>query len=249
MMKLVHFTISMFILVSNCFGQEKVSEKKFEPIALVNKITFFDSKFDQARFSCGFLLKLDNDTFAVTAKHLFKIIKTDKMNTISFDNGIKNWMLFNLVKPEENVEVDNLINENKQELIAHKATYNEDWLVFAIKENHSKVKALEIRTSPLILGEKLYAIGWTRKMESGTQRVYEFEYFKTLDQRILLKDVIVPDLFGGLSGAPVVDGNGKVVGIVSGKTIDPDTEKSYFSPCTLTGLKSFLETYLKLKYN
>ena len=78
-------------------------------------------------------------------------------------------------------------------------------------------------------------------MEEGPQRVYEFEYYKTIGHRILLKDIIVPELLGGLSGAPLVDEAGKVVGIVSNGTVDPVTGKKYFSPCTLDTLLAFLD--------
>lgn len=67
------------------------------------------------KLGCGFLLKFNQDTFAVTAKHLIKFIKSDEMEGVSLDNGIKNWMLFNLNKPSENVVVDKLLNENKNE--------------------------------------------------------------------------------------------------------------------------------------
>ena len=227
-------------LTFNSFAQEKVSSKKFEEIALVNNITFFDSKFDQPRFSCGFLLKYGKDTLAITAKHLLNIIKSDNMKTVSLESSIKSWSLYPLTKNAELVITDKLLNENKNELLANKSTYDNDLLVFSIKENHAKVKPLEIRTSALIPGEKLYAVGWTRKMESGEQRVYEFEFYKIIGNRILLKDVIVPELFGGLSGAPIVDENGKVVGIVSGSTADTETKKKYFSPFYLTELKSII---------
>ena len=242
-MKLIHLAIAIFIFISNCTGQEKTSAKKFEDLALVNKIDFFNAKFDQTKFGCGFLLKFRQDTFAVTAKHLIKFIKSDEMKGVSFHNGIKNWDLFALNRPSAVVVVNKLLNENKNESIAEKASYEDDWLVFSIKENQTGVKALEIRDTPIHEGEKLYVVGWTRKMESGNQRVYEFEYFKTIGKRMLLKDGIVPEQFGGLSGAPVLDENGKVVGIVSGKTTDPDSKKTYFSPCTITGLKSFLNDF------
>ena len=245
-MKLTILTVAIFIIVPYCYGQEATSSKKFEDIALVNKIDFFDSKFNQMKFGCGFLLKFNQDTFAVTAKHLIKFIKSDEMEGVSLDNGIKNWMLFNLNKPSENVVVDKLLNENKNESIAERASYEDDWLVFSIKQNKTQVTALEIRDTPLNEGEKLYVVGWTRKIESGLQRVYEFEYFKTVGKRILLKDVIVPDQFGGLSGAPVIDENAMVVGIVSGRTADADSKKTYFSPSSIIELKSFLD---KLEIN
>lgn len=239
-MKSIFLFIFLITLSLNSLAQEKTSAKRFDEITLVNEITFFDSKFDQPRFSCGFLLKYGKDTLAITAKHLLNVIKSDKMKTTSFENSIKSWSLYPLLKPKELITTDKLLNENKSELLANKATYVNDLLVFSIKENHSKVKPLEIRTSALIPGEKLYAVGWTRKMESGDQRVYEFEFYKIIGNRILLKDIIVPELFGGLSGAPIVDENGKVVGIVSGSTTDPDTKKKYFSPFYLTELKSII---------
>ena len=231
----------MFIFVANCFSQGKTSSKKFDDITLLNKIDFIDSKYDQQKFGCAFLLKFKNDTFGVTAKHLLKFIKSDQMKGVSFENGIKKWSLFPLLKPSENVIVDKLLNENRDEPILEKTTYEDDWLIFSIRENHSKAKVLDIRETPLKEGEKLYVIGWTRKMENGEQRVYEFEYLKIVGNRILLRDIIVPEQFGGLSGAPVVDDDGKVVGIVSGKTTDHDSGKSYFSPCSVIGLQAFLE--------
>lgn len=229
------------LLLTACNGQEKVSTKTFDDIALVNKIDFFDSKLDQAKFSCGFLLSYNNETYAVTAKHLLKHIKPESMKTLSFENNIKSWSLYPLENKSELVVCDKLLNENKSENLKDESIYDNDWLVFSIKENSSKVKPLQMRTTPLNVGEKIYVVGWTRKMETGKQRVYEFEYYKTIGNRILLKDIIVPEKFGGLSGAPVVDEKGLVVGIVSGGTNDPATDKKYFAPCSLINLVSFLD--------
>ncbi|MBC7425759.1 MAG: hypothetical protein H7321_04405 [Bacteroidia bacterium] len=38
--------------------------------------------------------------------------------------------------------------------------YN-DWLVFSIKTNYSKVTPLKLRRAKLKYGETLYVIGWT----------------------------------------------------------------------------------------
>ncbi|WP_124019454.1 trypsin-like serine protease [Flavobacterium hydrophilum] len=238
-MKSICFVI--LLTMTACIGQEKTSNKTFEEIALVNKIDFFDSKLDQPKFSCGFLLQFNNEIYAVTAKHLLKIIKPEKMKTLAFENNIKSWSLYPLENKSEIVICDKLLNENKAELLEAKSTYENDWLIFSVKENHTKVKPLQIRTTPLIAGEKLYVVGWTRKMESGKQRVYEFEYYKTINNRILLKDVIVPEQFGGLSGSPVIDEKGMLVGIVSNGTTDPETDKKYFSPCSATSILLFLE--------
>ena len=230
------------LCITECSGQDPVSKKTFPAIALTNRIDFTDPQFDQPRFSCGFLLKHHNDTVAVTAKHLLKVIKTKEMSGVSFGSSIKAWSLFALPNKESVVVTKTLLNENKAALLEDKATYDEDWLVFSLRSNHAAVKPLEARTTPLTPGEKLYVVGWTRKMESGPQRVYEFEYYRTIGHRLLLKDILVPEQFGGLSGAPVLDEQGLVVGLVSNGTVDPVTQKKYFSPCTLDGLLTFLET-------
>jgi hypothetical protein len=240
-MRTIYFAIFLLVFLYSCSSQEKVSQKVFEDISLTSRIDFFDPKLNQPRFCTGFLLQYNKDTFAVTAKHLLKIIKPPQMNTLSFDGFIKNWVLFPLDKKEDTIVTTKLLNQNPAAQLDDKSIYDNDWLVFSIGSNHSTVKPLQARTTPLIPGEKLYVIGWTRKMESGKQRVYEFEYYKTIGHRILLKEVIVPEQFGGLSGAPVVDEQGAVVGIVSNGTKDPDTGKKFFSPCVLDELIAFIQ--------
>lgn len=240
-MKIFNLLVIFFFSVYSC--QNKTSTKTFDDIALVNKIEFNDAELNQSRFGCGFLLEYKNRTFAVTAKHLLQVIKPEKMKVLSFDDYIKSWSFYVLDKKDELVTTDTLLNTNKSESLKEKSSYVNDWLVFSVQKNNSNAKILKIRETPPRSGEKLYAVGWTRTMESGSQRVYEFEYYKTVHNRMLLKDVVVPDKFGGLSGAPVVDQNGELVGIVSGGTEDPDTKKKYFSPCTLDNLVSFLDQY------
>lgn len=238
------FILSLLITF-NASSQEKISQKKFEAITLLNNIRFENNTFDQPKFSCGFLLKYQNDTFAVTAKHLLQIIHPPEMKTVSFEHFIKSWLMFRLDDKNETVETYKLINENPAEKIADKSIYDNDFLIFSIKQNHSTVKPVEPRLTPLNPGEKIYVIGWTRKMEEGPQRVYEFEYYKTIGHRILLKEKIVPETLGGLSGAPVVDENGLLVGIVSGGTVDPATGTRFFSPCTIENLLEALKTEKK----
>ncbi|MBD8084254.1 trypsin-like serine protease [Chryseobacterium caseinilyticum] len=244
-MKIINILAIVIFSLYSC--QNATSKKVFKEISLVNKIDFNDDKLNQPRFACGFLMQYNNETFAVTAKHLLQIIKPKEMKTLAFENHIKSWSFYVLDKKDKTVTTNSLLNKNESENLNDKSSYSNDWLVFSVKQNNSDVEVLEIRDKPLLVGEKLYVVGWTRTMEDGPQRVYEFEYYKTINNRMLLKDVVVPEKFGGLSGAPVVDEYGKLVGIVSGGTEDPDTKKKYFSPCTLDNLLSFLDQYQKRK--
>src|SRR5688500_10646212 len=102
-MKLISLLGCFALLTSGCSSQEKVSKKSFEYIALINNIEFVNPKFDQPKFSCGFLLEYNQDTFAVTAKHILKVIRPDDMKTLTLDNIVKKWSLYSLDKKEEMV--------------------------------------------------------------------------------------------------------------------------------------------------
>ena len=98
------------------------------------------------------------------------------MKKLTFESFIKDWFLYPLDKKEQLITTNKLLNQDKSASLNNQAIYSEDWLLFSIKTNLSGVKPLEIRTTPLATGEKIYVVGWTRKMEEGSQRVYEFEY-------------------------------------------------------------------------
>lgn len=237
-----YFYAALLLIATAGRAQDSVSAKKLPPIALSNRIVFNEAENEPPRFGCGFLLKYQNDTFAVTAKHLLKIIHPPQMTTLTLEPFVKSWTMFAPDQPGEQVTTYKLINENNKASLSNAAIYEHDFLVFSIAHNTTRVKPLEPRTTPLVEGEKLYVAGWTRTMVQGAQRVYEFAYYKTIGQRILLKEIIAPALMGGLSGAPVVDEQGLLVGIVSNSTVDPATGKKYFSPCTLESLLDALKT-------
>lgn len=245
-MKLACF-VALLLSSTACAGQERSSAKVFPEMALANRITFADAQFDQPRFGCGFLLVHGPDTFAVTAKHLLKVIKTKDMAHVSFGRSITSWSFFTLPAPERHVLTARLLNEDTGASLQDKATYEEDWLLFSLRTNRATVKPLAFRTAPLRPGEKLYVVGWTRHQTEGPQRVYEFDYYKTVGHRLLVRDVLVPDLLGGLSGAPLVDEQGALVGIVSNSSADPATGTKYFSPCSVDGLRAFVEAYQRKK--
>jgi len=234
------FIIIIIVLGNNVQGQ--VSSIKFPPISLINKLEFYNSENDWDRIGCGFLLKYREDTFAITAKHVLAVAKPDSMKYLSLDGYVKRWTLRPLNNETENVVVDALLNEDKKVTLRSRQIFMDDWLVFTIKENNSNAQPVEFRETPLKKGERLYVVGWTRHMSEGEQRVYEFEYFKTKGTHIYLKNIIVPEKFGGLSGSPVLDENGLLVGIVSNSIFNVLRMKKIFSPCSVENLKQFLET-------
>ena len=238
---LLTLTISQF-----CFSQNM--GKIWPPTTMINDVIFKDSKFDRFNIGCGFLLKVNQDTFAITAKHIICIAKTDIMKTTNFENGLKQWTMYPKDKKEQTVIMDRLLNEDKTDSVSfefinrHDTTYN-DYLIFKIKQNNSRLKPLEMRKTKLKNGEILYAIGWTYNDTEGSQRIYKYSYYQSKGTRFTMRLINAPENGGGLSGSPVVDSDGLLVGIMSGKDKDPITKEPLQSPRNIDYLIRFFSSY------
>jgi hypothetical protein len=237
------------MVAASAFAAERTSNKKWPPIALANHFSCYGSKHD-LNLACGFLLKYNNKVFAVSVKHVLPALKVkgvEGLNHLSLEGVIKEWSMFSKEIPSEKVTLDKFLNEDRNAKLASLDLYIDDWVVFTIKKNDAHVKPLEIRKAPLKPGERLYVVGWTNAQLDGPQRTYQYAYYKTIGTRILLKELIVPAKIGGLSGAPVIDENGLLVGLISSGVVDPVTGKKYFSACAVTNLAAFLDKYQSKK--
>ena len=244
MKKLLYYSLFIILFSSCSKAKVSVSDKKFPPISLINHFKYFSGKHEFNQLGTAFLLKYKNDTFAITAKHILAILKPDSIKNLTLENYIKSWTMSPLNNENEIVSIDKLLNEDKSENLNSKTLFEKDWLVFSIKENRSNVLPLEFRDTPLVKGEKLYIVGWTRHMKEGFQRVYEFEFYKTNGTHLLLKKLIVPEKMGGLSGGPVIDRNGKLVGIVSNSKFSFWNMENMIAPVGIVELKEYLDNYL-----
>lgn len=241
--KIILYVSVVTMLCSCSKAKVAVSDKQFPPISLVNHYDYYSGEHKYHQLGTAFLLKYRNDTFAITTKHTLAFLKPDSIKNLTLDNFIKTWTMHPLNKENEVVITDRLLNEDKSESLKGKDKFVKDWLVFSIKENNAKVTPLEFREAPLKKGEKLYAVGWTRHMKEGEQRVYEFEYYKKKGTHHLMRRILIPEKMGGMSGGPVIDDTGKLVGIVSGHEFSILAMEKMLSPVGTDDLKAFLDNY------
>ncbi|MFK8056697.1 MAG: serine protease [Saprospiraceae bacterium] len=211
---------------ASCASVEKLQKT---PIGLVNNVSYVNSEFDNPNASNGFLVKYDNVTYGITAKHVLLISKSENMKFVDFEGELKEWRMHPKDDSTSYVSMGKLLNPNRKDsltwsyLDSNWDTYD-DWLVFSVKENNAKHKPLPFRTTPLAKGEQLFIVGWSYGDKTGSQRVYEYTYETTEGNYLNLIQTKGPKSLGGLSGSPVVDIKGHVVGLVTSGWEDEETK-------------------------
>jgi hypothetical protein len=181
---------------------------------LINEIEYTGKHFPMA--GCAFLLDTGRDTLAVTAKHVLKYFRSEQMNGVSFENTLRRWRMYPKDSRDDVVVVGRLLNENADESI-DRIPSGKDWLLFTIKSMPTNVQPLKLRETALEPGETIFVVGW-RYPDEGAQRVYEGKYLRFEDGSVLVSvEELADNTVPGLSGSPVIDAHGTVIGVMSSK--------------------------------
>lgn len=182
-------------------------------IAVVNQIDY-DNKHHPVA-GCGFLLEHEGKVVAATAKHVLTYFKSAKMDSVDFQGTLKSWKMFPKDGPTELVVLDKLINRDPKESLTG-IPCGQDWLLFTIENRSKNIQPLRIRTTPLVSNEPIYLIGWRYTETDCPQVVYEGKFVRyEKDAVCITVEKLIKNTVPGLSGAPVIDSNGYLVGLMS----------------------------------
>ncbi len=215
------------------------SFENWPDIAMVNDIQLYEGNKRFNNTGCAFLIDTGRDTLAVTAKHIYMILQSEKLNTISYNNIIKDWRMFPKNNRRNILNIDKLINEDTSEIVS-KNILMSDCLVFTLKNKMKNIKPLKIREGHIRKREKLYVIGWAEN-DKGKPNIYEGKYVAGMGEKILI------DMKGktnkvGLGGAPVIDSKGYLIGILS------TSQGDFSKPSSVFYLKEVIKSYESNKY-
>ena len=214
---LVLIPLSLISVDGNAQSQRWIDKPQNEwpQITMVNQIDYVGKKFLIA--GCSFLLDTGKDTLVATAKHILTYFKSDTMKSVFFANSLREWRAFPKNNPADVVIVDSLLNADSTEALG-RIPSQRDWLLFSVKQKSKNIQPLKFRTDPLRPGEPVFIVGWRYTDTSCTQRTYEGNYVESQEGSVIISTKLLSDnRMPGLSGSPVIDSNGRVIGIMSQK--------------------------------
>jgi S1-C subfamily serine protease len=120
--------------------------------------------------------------------------------------------------PADSVVIEVIVNEDPSESIDRAIPSDIDWLLFSIKSRSNNIQPLKFRVDPFERQEKVYIIGWRYTDKDCPQVIYEGNYVESIDGSVIISTKILSDnRTPGLSGSPVIDSRGRLIGIMSQK--------------------------------
>ncbi|WP_318350555.1 serine protease family protein [Aquipluma nitroreducens] len=212
--------ISIFLLVAfKCaMGQnieDPISFIQWKKVVLSNDAEFTDGKMD---WGLGFLIKYKNDTIACTARDFTGTTYTrGKMLYIKdFGKEMKYWRMYVSDDPTQKVVLDTLFMKDKIEKKYSIFLYSAYFLTFSLKQKNKNLIPLEPDIRKTANKDTLYIVGYDKdhnlKIVRGIVETPLNEKYSEPEIR-LQTDVFL--YYSNFVGAPIVDKNGKVVGLVN----------------------------------
>ena len=216
--------ILLSLITTTCFGQTTVDS------VFISDVRYRNDEFSNHHAGSGFLVKYKGKTYACTAKHVLSFAKTDEMKTVSFGDDLASWTLASKNNPDVKIAAGKLINENPEESIVMPPLG--DWLIFEVKGTVPKnVAVYKLSKKDLKKGDPVTILGYPYKSE-GAIRVVGSYAGLTEDQKGYTVEAPEGN-YAGTSGGPILDQNGKLIGLVSMGFFDEEKNKMILEPAPL----------------
>lgn len=173
------------------------------------------------RGASGFLVRnSESEVFYATALHLLGANGgvRPELEEAKLDAVFKNWSVNPRTRSGEQAQLAGLAG-------APNSDPNSDWVVLRLAEPERTLPSepLLLRKTPVVIGEKVYLIGVPYSEKERAQNVYVGEVTERKFGDRFRDDIDPPVDIRGFSGAPILDVEGRVVGVMT-VWFDPKTE-------------------------
>jgi len=240
--------LPVVLSVSNVRAENSPSNQK--PVAKllfsgVNDVQFINQE-EQRFLGSGFVLEHQGRFYGVTAKHVLLMKKSGPPASTDIQSQLKHWKL-----RDPRAEIGSkplvfgrLLNGDAKEAVTPQVLAT-DYLVFELPDA-GNYQAIRLATHDPKPGDILHSIGCTYKTEKTcSQDIYTGAFLGKKEVNLLIDagDVDLRSMFG-LSGAPVLNQNNELVGVVS--QFMPDAAgKERNAPIDTGYLRELLRKYAK----
>lgn len=204
-----------------------------------NAVSFADAQYDSDYIGMGFVVEHRGRYYGVTAKHVLLVVNHPQIKQVDPGAQLSSWQM-TAVEPQSALEFGALLNADPAEAL-DMAVLERDALVFALTDP-GPFTPIKLSAKAPQAGEPLYALGCTfATQDRCSQDVYAGRMLEAAEHNLLLDMAEVdPASLRGLSGGPVVNADGELVGIVS--NVLPDAGGTpRFAPAKLDYLREVLE--------
>ncbi len=229
----------VLLLIFSCKSSNEILKESWMPknlnglpqILLTNNFQFKSRPLGLGASS--FLIVENRDTFLCTAKHLLgkdmgiiPEVKTDSVN-----NLLLNWKAYprNDKLSSDTIYAKNILVSNN---------HHEDIMLLEVEPTNSSIQPLRPRYSKVENGEELYLIGCMYSDYDCHQKVYKAKMLTYSNNNLILSSNGTFEV-SGFSGAPVIDQNGFVVGLLYSYRPAGETITLYLEP--INSIRKLLE--------
>lgn len=211
-------------LFASCSGNPDSIIHPDKQYLLTNKISMKHRPVVSGASS--FLVRLNGSVYLCTAKHLTQgpMGFEPALELSTYNDSVNYWRAF----PRTNKLSGETIETGK---LLHNGAEKEDVILLELKKEAEQTGVLQADFRRLKEGERLRILGCQYKDAGCHQQEYSGTFIRyTANDEIEMR-VDSPDVeMVGMSGAPVVDDNLKVVGIVSAGLLTKEMLKAYIAP-------------------
>ncbi len=149
---------------------------------------------------------------AITARHLIGSAGgvEPPLSVRELDAAMVSWKVFPRTFPKKSIDLGGVAVDNLD-------AKDRDWLVLKVKSSAAKLpsKPLRLRREPVVVGESIYLLGSPYSEPKATQNVYKGKVTARFRRDYWRFDIDPPVEIPGFSGAPILDANGYVVGLMT----------------------------------
>jgi tetratricopeptide (TPR) repeat protein len=220
----------LLVTINSSFAQEnqwiRLPKEAWPRIALTNQVwykngdRFVHPSFEYA--GTGFTVSSKGKLYAVTAKHVLWIAKNKNTKSVEVNNDLERWIMQAKGSPADSVAIGQLLNEDSMEVLEGPTStiLERDVLVFTVKSITESIQPLQPGNTDVKKGQRVYVIG--NPYSSATTVIHGAKIIDKLGLDILIEQPATATP-AGLSGSPIVDDKGFVIGVFSSMSTAPVT--------------------------